>query len=57
METLHELEKQYNEAKKQKDWKRMTAIMFLVYPEHATSQQPKRNAKIKPLQAGCRLNM
>ena len=56
MENLKELEKQYNKARNAMDWQRMAAIMLLVYPEHDIQQQAKRKAKIKPLQAGCRLN-
>ena len=52
MEYLVELERQYGEAKKNRDWKTMAAIMLKVYPEHATPPQAKRKAKIKPLQAG-----
>ena len=56
MDNLKELEKQYNEARNAMDWQRMAAIMRLVYPEPADTPQAKRKAKIKPLQAGCRLN-
>jgi len=56
MENLEELEKQYNEARNAMDWQTMANIMRLVYPEPDDTPQPKRKAKIKPLQAGCRLN-
>jgi len=56
MKNLEELEKQYNEAKIQMDWQTMANIMRLVYPEPDVTPQAKRKSKIKPLQAGCRLN-
>jgi hypothetical protein len=47
METLQELEKQYNEAKKQRNWQMMAAIMLKVYPEH--HEQPKQKSGTKKL--------
>jgi hypothetical protein len=43
MQDLTELEKLYNEAKKNKDWKEMAAIMLKVYPEH--QQQNNETSK------------
>jgi len=56
MENIKELERQYFEAMKAMDWKTMANIMRLVYSEPDVMPQAKRKAKIKPLQAGCRLN-
>lgn len=56
MENPAELERQYDEAKKNMDWKTMAAIMLKVYPEQAVVPQAKRKAKVNPLQEGCRLN-
>lgn len=56
MENPAELKRQYDEAKKNMDWKTMAAIMLKVYPEQAVVPQAKRKAKVNPLQEGCRLN-
>jgi len=57
MENLKELERQYREARNAMDWQTMANIMRLVYPEPDDTPQTNRMAKIKPLQAGCRLNV
>ena len=56
MENLKELVRQYIEALGAMDWQKMANIMRFIYPEPDVMPQPRRKAKIKPLQAGCRLN-
>jgi hypothetical protein len=45
MGNLSELEKQYNEAKKNKGWKQMAAIMLKVYPEHKVPLEEVKEKK------------
>ena len=56
MKNLKELARQYIEARGAMDWQKIANIMRFIYPEPDVTQQSRRKAKIKPLQAGCRLN-
>ena len=46
MENMKVLERQYYNEKSQMDWKKMAAIIRLMYPESDITPQPIQKAKI-----------